>query len=1019
GLTLLASHLLQADMEQLLGTQQRATVALVSKQIVTSFDERFTALHQIAAELDAPMLAQAPLAQAVLQRHPLLLHAFNAGIVVLRRDGTAIADVPSIGRTGKNYLDRDYVALALQQGQANVGKPVIGKVVHVPSFAMVVPIRNAQQQVIGALLGAIDLSKPNFLDSVIDSHYGNSGGYLIIDPRHRLFVTASANNKQLIMRPLPAAGVNPVLERRLLGFDGSAVNVSSQGIEVLTSSSRIPQAGWLVIATLPTAEAFAPVRHLNHWLLGSAAGLTLLALGLTWWRLQYLLAPMQSAAQTIRAMADDASCGALLAITEADEVGALIEGFNRVLALASAREQALQHSEVILQTIIDSMAEGLVLQDVSGRILSANPAAQRILGQSTAQMQHVSSLDTRWQAVHEDGSPCPGEEHPAMQVLQNGQAVYGSIMGVCDANGARRWISINAVPLPDMQGGVVATFIDITARKQAELALQQSEQQFRTFFEKNLSVILLIRPSDGRILDANHAAARFYGYDQAALRCMRIWDLNTLSLAACSEQLTASSAERRNYFQFQHRLASGALRDVDVYATPVPIQDAVTLFSVIHDVTDRNRAIEALQRSEARYARVVEGTDEGFWEWQLASGQISVSPRFEAMLGYAPGSWICSRENWLAQVHPDDVGPALQRFEQHLRGEAPVYLCEFRMRHQSGAWCWIQSKGKVAERAADGSALLVSGTHMDITARKIAELALQDMNQDFVTLLESSSDFVYFKDQHSRFRYCSQTLATITGHRSWKDMIGKHDTEVFPPDIARIYGEEEQPIFAEGKPLLNQIDPYFMADGTPGWVSTNKWPMFGADGQTVVGIFGISRDVTALKRQEDELRRMATTDFLTGVASRRHFIDALEQELLRLQRNVAGACTLLMFDLDHFKRVNDSHGHAAGDAVLRQVTRLMAAEVRKVDLLGRLGGEEFAILLPDTTPQAALVFAERLRQLVELASIPVDVQHIRVTVSIGVAALCATDTSSATPLARADLALYAAKHEGRNQVRLG
>ncbi len=138
--------------------------------------------------------------------------------------------------------------------------------------------------------------------------------------------------------------------------------------------------------------------------------------------------------------------------------------------------------------------------------------------------------------------------------------------------------------------------------------------------------------------------------------------------------------------------------------------------------------------------------------------------------------------------------------------------------------------------------------------RSEAAQVLHILNRDFITLLENTTDFIYFKDKDGRLRFCSQTMAVITGHRSWREMIGKHDFEIFPEETARIYYEEELPIFRDGTPIHNRIAPYFDKEGRCGWVSTNKWPVFDADGTTVVGIFGISRDVSEFKRAEMALR---------------------------------------------------------------------------------------------------------------------------------------------------------------------
>jgi len=178
------------------------------------------------------------------------------------------------------------------------------------------------------------------------------------------------------------------------------------------------------------------------------------------------------------------------------------------------------------------------------------------------------------------------------------------------------------------------------------------------------------------------------------------------------------------------------------------------------------------------------------------------------------------------------------------------------------------------------------------------------------------------------------------------------------------------------------------------------------------------RDISERKQADAKLQEMATKDFLTGLDNRRHFMATMTDELARLQRLDNQDTAVLMLDLDHFKHINDSHGHATGDLMLRHVAAIMHGELRMIDTVGRIGGEEFAIILPGANPDEAKVFAERLRQKVAITPLMTDDQAIPITVSIGITAMRETDTNADTALIRADEALYRAKENGRNRVEV-
>lgn len=186
--------------------------------------------------------------------------------------------------------------------------------------------------------------------------------------------------------------------------------------------------------------------------------------------------------------------------------------------------------------------------------------------------------------------------------------------------------------------------------------------------------------------------------------------------------------------------------------------------------------------------------------------------------------------------------------------------------------------------------------------------------------------------------------------------------------------------------------------------------------QDQITMLGVIQDITERKKLEWQLEQEANTDALTGCASRRHFLERAEQEMLRTHR-YGGELSILELDLDHFKAINDQYGHHAGDLTLKKLVAICQELLRDVDIIGRLGGEEFAILLPETDSQQALEIAQRLCSAVAASEVALPIQApLHFTTSIGVASLSRNDAHIETLLNRADQALYRAKHEGRNRI---
>jgi diguanylate cyclase (GGDEF)-like protein len=200
------------------------------------------------------------------------------------------------------------------------------------------------------------------------------------------------------------------------------------------------------------------------------------------------------------------------------------------------------------------------------------------------------------------------------------------------------------------------------------------------------------------------------------------------------------------------------------------------------------------------------------------------------------------------------------------------------------------------------------------------------------------------------------------------------------------------------------------------WIETTARFIYNEKGEPK-GLMGAARDITERRETEEKLRQQATTDPLTEIFNRRYFFEVAQQELERSQR-YKRPLSIIIFDIDHFKKINDTYGHNAGDEVLRKLTEGCAESLRENDIFARYGGEEFVILLPETDSDRAEQMAERMRKSCAETPLDVGVATVNQTVSFGVANLNGEKIDLDELLLRADKALYQAKEAGRNRVCL-
>ncbi|MBV2132403.1 diguanylate cyclase [Pseudomonas sp. MAP12] len=427
---------------------------------------------------------------------------------------------------------------------------------------------------------------------------------------------------------------------------------------------------------------------------------------------------------------------------------------------------------------------------------------------------------------------------------------------------------------------------------------------------------------------------------------------------------------------------------------------------------------DALRASEGRMALAIAGSATGIWDRNLQTQEIHYSAGWKSILGYADDQVSNRIEDSYQRIHPDDLAYVLASMQAHFDCKTASYDVEHRIRCQDGSYKWISSRGKVVSRDSAGKPLRMIGTTTDISTMHAMSERLQQ-SVDLITSLTDEVPGLVFQYRRlpqgeSFFSYASAGIWDI--YEVSPEQVASSEAAIdaiIHPDDRAAYRASLDTSAASLTPWDLEYRVQLPRQGLR-WRQGAARPRRLEDGSTLW--HGFITDVTDRKRIEAELQEFATIDFLTQLPNRRHFMTHIEAELARIRRSAGGCAAVLMCDMDHFKAINDQWGHALGDLALKHVASILRGQLRKTDMAGRVGGEEFAVVLSGAGIPEAIAFARRVQQRLAATPLPEGEQRIALTISIGIAIMTASDASVDTALSRSDKALYRAKESGRNRI---
>ncbi|CAO3454680.1 diguanylate cyclase/phosphodiesterase (GGDEF & EAL domains) with PAS/PAC sensor(s) [Azospirillum argentinense] len=339
------SSFLEDKINNLTSSQQQSTASYVAHDIDEKIKARLDLLRRAAGSLPLAALDDPTALRDWLKRHQDIAPLFSRGLMVVRPDGhEVVADYPERQRSPDfDVSSRDWFQAALNSREPVIGRPARSSLDDEPMVVMATAVTDAAGRPVAVLSGATALSSPGFLNLVQGNRIGRSGGFLLVSPRDRLFVSAS--DHRMILTATPPEGVNPLHDRAMAGYRGTGVTVNAAGVEELSAIAAVPTAGWFLVARLPTAEAFEGVRDLQTFIATNSLMIAAFAATVLFIGMRRFFRPLTEAAKRMHQMADGHMELAPLPVHRMDEVGELAQGFNYLLGKLREQEAALRAGE--------------------------------------------------------------------------------------------------------------------------------------------------------------------------------------------------------------------------------------------------------------------------------------------------------------------------------------------------------------------------------------------------------------------------------------------------------------------------------------------------------------------------------------------------------------------------------------------------------------------------------------------------------------------------------------------------
>ncbi|OQA09325.1 MAG: Cyclic di-GMP phosphodiesterase response regulator RpfG [Firmicutes bacterium ADurb.Bin373] len=668
----------------------------------------------------------------------------------------------------------------------------------------------------------------------------------------------------------------------------------------------------------------------------------------------------------------------------------VVEKLSNIYAIAIQRKwlnEGLKRSERDSRALLEIMSQGVLFQDEQGVITCANPAAQRILGVSQKQIKDKTDFIIILRATREDGTDLPVAEYPSMVALRTGKEVNNMVMGIYNPKERRRiWLKVNATP--QFKAGenkpcqVYTTFDDITELKAAEDKIRASRQQLLDIIE-SLPDATFVIDSDKKVIAWNKAIEEMTGVKKEKMigksdyaYCIYGDNKPVLIDLALSEDRNPQIAydfimKEGNVIYaeiYTKTVYSGRGAYIRVNASRLCDNDGRIIGAIesIHDITARKQAEEALTAERRRFENLTEGSPFGIALFDEQGSYKYINPKFKEIFGYDLDD-IPDRKAWFDRAYPDPEyrRRVLDFWENDLTNSVPG--------EKKARLSRVTCKDGEEKIISFTPVRLLTGEYLiaceDITQRWLAERELKAANRQLMDIIDFLPDATFVIDNGGRVIAWNKAIEEMTGVRKG-EMIGKGDYAYAVPfygesrpimiDLVlmprREVGDKYDFVQRTGCLIIAEAEAPCAYRGKGAFLWGIATPLYDGQGN-IVGAIESIRDVTEKKKAEEQLKYLSLHDPLTGLYNRTFF----EEGMRRASDGRFDPIGIIICDLDGLKLINDSLGHDAGDSLLAAAAGIIGKTFRKGDIVSRIGGDEFAVLLTGSDEAAVEEAYLRLR----------------------------------------------------------